>query len=148
MSGAEQAVTPINDLVEKAGAFDRQAVTVRGEAVGDVMIRGDHGWVNISDGTNDIGVYATAAQLRAIRQVGRYHTTGDVVRVTGEFHRADPEHGGDLDLHAATLVVVQPGGPVAHPVPLGRVGLAGGALALALVLGLLLRISIRRSRAS
>jgi opacity protein-like surface antigen len=136
-------VVRLNDLVEQAKARDGQVVTAEGEAIGDVMIRGEYGWVNISDGTNDIGIWAPAEALRQIRYVGRYHTKGDVVRVTGRFHRADPEHGGDLDIHAQSLTVVQPGGPVSHPVKPGRVPLALLSLAAAGGLGL----ALKRTRA-
>lgn len=134
---AEVTVTKINDLVEQAKALDGQTVTIQGEVIGDVMIRGDSGWINITDGTNDIGVLAPAGALRTIQYAGRYHQRGDQVRISGQFRRADPEHGGDLTLRAQSLEVLEAGGPVAHPVRDGRPLAAAGALALAGVLGYL-----------
>jgi len=40
---------------------------------------------------------------KEINFAGNYKTRGDRVEVTGEFHRACLEHGGDLDIHAKTL---------------------------------------------
>lgn len=128
-------VVTVNDLIEQAQAFDAKEVTVQGEVFGDVMIRGDMGWINVSDGTGDIGVWATADDLRKIQSAGRYHHSGDQVRVTGEFRRADPEHGGDLVLRAASLEILEAGTPSDHPVKPGRPVLAAISLVLAAVLG-------------
>lgn len=141
---AEPRVVKINDLIEQASEYDGKLVTVQGEAIGDVMIRGEFGWVNISDGSNDIGVWAPAEALRAIRFVGRYHTRGDTLRVSGEFRRADPEHGGDLDLRAAEIQVARRGEVIARPTRPGRLPLAAGALALGGALGLWLWLKGRR----
>lgn len=130
---------PINDLIEQAKMYDGETVTVQGEVVGDVMIRDERGWVNISDGTNDIGIWAPAELLRRIGFVGRYHTRGDTVRVTGTFYRADPQQGGDLDIRASSLDVVKPGERVDHVIPSGRLILALGSLGVAAGLGLWLR---------
>jgi aspartyl/asparaginyl-tRNA synthetase len=129
------AEVKVNDLIEQATAFDGKTITIAGEVVGDVMIRGEYGWIDVNDGTNDIGVWAPAETLRAIRHVGRYHTLGDRVEVTGVFHRADPAQGGDLDLHATSLRILQPGTPVQHPLDPGGYVLAGGALLAAAAMG-------------
>lgn len=129
----------INDLVEQGKAFDGQTVTITGEAVGDVMLRGDYGWINISDGTNDMGIWAPAAMINQIQHAGRYHSQGDRVRVTGEFRRADPEQGGDMDIHAARLEVLQTGQPLSHPVVSGQIPLAVLSLAVAGGLGFWVR---------
>lgn len=111
----------LNDLVEKAKELDGREVTVTGEALGDVMFRGDYGWVNIGDGTNTIGIWAPAAFLRRISRTGRYGWKGDTVRVIGAFFRMDPQNGGDLDIQARTLEVIEPGVPAAHPVDPSRI---------------------------
>lgn len=126
----------INDLIEQASGYDGKSVTIEGEVIGDVMVRGASGWINVSDGTNDIGVWAPAEALWLVTHVGRYHSRGDRVRITGEFRRADPEQGGDLTLRAADLTVLEPGGTVGHPVRAGRPLLALIALGVSAVLGL------------
>jgi hypothetical protein len=135
----------LNDLVEKAKALDGMEVTVTGEAIGDVMVRGDHGWVNISDGTNAIGVWAPADLLGRIQHAGQYGLNGDRVRVVGIFHRMDRQHGGDIDIRARTLEVIESGGPVPHPVSPVRLFWAAVAGALGAVTG---GLSWRRIRPS
>lgn len=130
----------LNDLIEKAKELDGQEVTVTGEALGDVMIRGDDGWINIGDGTNVIGIRAPAALLRQIGHAGRYQWKGDTIRVTGTFFRMDPQSGGDLDIHARTLEIIEPGAPVSHSVrPSRAVWAAIMSLAGALTGGVLWR---------
>lgn len=133
---AETKPVPINTLVEQAKAYDGQTVTIAGEVIGDVMLRGEYGWINLTDGTNDIGVWAPAEALRAIKYAGRYHQKGDQVTVTGQFRRADPEHGGDLLVRAGAMTVLAAGKPVAHPVKSGRPLVAALSLVLAASLGL------------
>lgn len=130
----------IGDLIEKATQYDGQTVTVEGEAVGDRMLRGSHGWVNISDPTGDLGLWAPADLLRPIDHLGRYHSRGDRVRATGRFHRADSQHGGDMDLHVESLQVVGVGGPMVHPLSARRLWLAGVAIALGLAVSYLFRL--------
>lgn len=122
-------------LVENAAALDGQTVTIQGEVVGDVMMRGDFGWINVGDATGDVGVWAPAESLRKVQYAGRYHAKGDIVRVTGVFHRADPEHGGDLDIHAGQVEVVEAGGPVSRPRGQERLPWALASLTGALALG-------------
>jgi hypothetical protein len=97
------------DLIENALALDGQTVVYTGEAIGDLMPRGDHAWVNLSDGSNAIGVWIDADMLRTVSTMGRYGQVGDILQVTGVFHRACQEHGGDMDLHAEQIVVLQKG---------------------------------------
>jgi hypothetical protein len=52
---------------------------------------------------------------KKISLVGGYGKKGDNVRVEGVFHRACPEHGGDLDIHAGSVTVLSTGARVAMP---------------------------------
>lgn len=115
------------DLIEDAKALDGQTVVYDGEVIGDVFPRGDHDWLNISDGVNAIGVWAEAQALEPAPIPGRYGQTGDTVRVTGVFHRACPEHGGDMDIHAITVELLAKG-------KTRDVGVSGWRLALAIFL--------------
>ncbi|HYG56564.1 MAG TPA: hypothetical protein VD902_00650, partial [Symbiobacteriaceae bacterium] len=38
----------VSDLVEQAKAYDGKQVTLQGEVIGDVMRRGEYGWINIT----------------------------------------------------------------------------------------------------
>lgn len=107
-----------NDLIDHAKDYDQTTVVYEGEVVGDILYRGDFAWLNVSDGNNTIGVYVTVAQASEISLVGRYGVQGDTIRVEGEFRRACAEHGGDLDIHASSVVRISAGQRV--PMPLSR----------------------------
>lgn len=91
------------ELINNAKVYDGKTVTFEGEAIGDVMVRGQGAWVNLNDGVNAIGIWMDKNLSKAITYTGSYRTKGDRLEVTGVFHRACPEHGGDLDIHAQTL---------------------------------------------
>ncbi len=97
------------DLIEKASLYDGTAVSYSGEVVGDIMVRGDYAWIGISDGANTISVYVPATEAKKIQVVGRYRVVGDTVQITGTFNRACAEHGGDLDIHASKIVIMEKG---------------------------------------
>jgi len=102
------------ELIKEARQYDGNTVTYRGEVVGDIMIRGDYAWLNVNDGSNAIGIWIKKKMLRGIIYTGDYKAKGDIIEVSGIFHRSCPEHGGDLDLHARLLTKVVSGEP--HPV--------------------------------
>ena len=117
------------DLIERSRAWDGNTVEYRGEAVGEVMKRGEHAWVNLHDGKNAIGVWCPFRLAERVRIPGDYFHSGDIVRVKGVFHRACPEHGGDLDIHAVALEKAADGFPRKHPAD-SRKLFAGGGLCL------------------
>jgi hypothetical protein len=67
------------------------------------MRRGESAWVNISDGNNALGVWMSAKEAKEIEFAGNYKNQGDNLEVTGVFHRACLEHGGDMDIHVKKL---------------------------------------------
>jgi hypothetical protein len=119
------------DLINNAKQNDNKPVTYKGEAIGDIMIRGDHAWVHVNDGIIAIGIWAPNTMIGDIRYVGDYQTKGDVVEVTGTFHRSCPEHGGDLDIHASEIKKITSGSLMSHPV--GRNKIRIGAYSLMLL---------------
>ncbi|MFA4992574.1 MAG: DNA-binding protein [Candidatus Omnitrophota bacterium] len=92
-----------SELIGNAKEHDGKSVTFTGEAIGDIMLRGEFAWVNINDGDNALGIWMSAALAKEINFTGSYKARGDKVEVTGIFHRACSEHGGDLDIHAQSL---------------------------------------------
>lgn len=112
------------DLIENTQAYDGQEIVYSGEVIGDILDAGDHVWLNVSDGSNAIGVWTERNLAREIQVAGRYAQHGDTVRVTGVFLRACPEHGGDSDIHAKSVTLVQRGYPVSHGVARWKVWLA------------------------
>jgi hypothetical protein len=91
------------DLIKHSREYDAKSVTYAGEVIGEIMRRGEFAWVNINDGENSLGVWINAALIQDINFKGSYKTRGDSVEVAGIFHRACPEHGGELDIHAQSL---------------------------------------------
>lgn len=112
-----EALTDINDLVENAIELDGQEVTVQGEAIGELMNRGNYSWININDGTNAIGIWIDKKEADKISNYGNYKYIGDTVKITGVFHRACKEHGGEADLHSNSFEIVKDGYQVKEKVP-------------------------------
>jgi hypothetical protein len=134
-------------LIENASAWDGRSISFAGEAVGEAMARGGHAWLHVNDDayqTRDLeagrprtgynsgqAIWAPAELARRVRLFGDYRNEGDAVRVSGEFHAACREHGGDMDIHATDLVVVSEGHAVAHRLNLRRLGIGLALLAFA-----------------
>lgn len=137
---------PSTDLVEMPGSYDGDEVTFTGEAIGEAMRRGTMAWLHLNDdayyrqnteegallgGYNaGMAVWIPAGLTDPISHFGNHANEGDIVRVTGTFNAACAQHGGDMDIHAASLDVVTPGHAVREPVDQDK---AAWALALAVV---------------
>jgi hypothetical protein len=97
------------ELINNAKQYDGKTVIYQGEAIGDIMIRADHAWIHLNDGYIAIGVWVRKDGLKDIAYLGNYRAKGDIIEVTGVFHRCCPEHGGDLDIHAWEIRKIAPG---------------------------------------
>jgi opacity protein-like surface antigen len=136
--------------VTKGLFWNGKAVTFHGEAIGEVMVRGDYAWIHLNDdaymiknveegatlgGYNSgMAVWLPASLTKKIDTYGDYQHEGSIVEVRGTFNGACREHGGDMDIHATSLDVMVRGHPVADPVPPWKAALA---VVLAVVAGLL-----------
>ncbi len=142
-AGASAAVEPAEvtaaSVLEERATLDGKAVTFEGEAIGELLHADGGGvWLCVLGDGTALSVYLPAEMAARVSVFGDYGHTGDTVRVTGEFHRACAQHGGDLDVHATSLAVVEPGSATAH-VPqtweavlaAGGFGVAGGAALVA-----------------
>jgi hypothetical protein len=98
-----------NELIYNATQHDGETVTYEGEVIGDIMKRGDRAWINVHDGQTAIGVWIHASLVKDIVHTGSYESKGDRVEITGVFHRACIEHGGDMDIHAQAVRKIAPG---------------------------------------
>jgi opacity protein-like surface antigen len=148
---AADVAIPKNDptstqLVEKPKQFNGTTVTFTGEAIGEVMVRGDYAWVHLNDdpyeernveegaklgGYNSgMAVWVPSALTKQIDTYGDYKHEGSIVQITGTFNAACKEHGGDMDIHATTLSVIRAGHVVVDPVP-GWKALLAAALVIA-----------------
>jgi hypothetical protein len=120
------------DLLNNAKQYDGKTVSYKGEVIGDVMIRGDHAWLHVNDGSIAIGIWAPRTLIEDIRYAGDYHKKGDTVEVFGTFHRTCSEHGGDLDIHASEIKKIASGSLVIQPISRKKVYI--GVYSLMLVL--------------
>lgn len=140
---AKEEVISINDLVDDTLSYNGQTVTVEGEAIGEALERGEYSWVNISDGTNAIGIWMKKADEDSIKYYGDYKNLGDTIKVTGVFSRDCTEHGGDVDIHCSSLTIVKSGHSVISAVT--QIKLISAAL-LAFVAALLAFFYRRESK--
>jgi hypothetical protein len=101
----------INDLIEEARAYDGKRVVVEGEVIGHLMRRGNFAWLNINDTTNAVGIWATFDSAKDIKYLGKHAVIGDKVKVEGVFHLKCPGHGGDTDIHAESITIIDRGSP-------------------------------------
>ncbi|MEA5074978.1 MAG: hypothetical protein VB139_01345 [Coriobacteriia bacterium] len=125
------------ELVASPAEFDGEAVAFTGEVIGESMERGDMAWLHLNDdayrdrnveegaplgGYNSgMAVWIPAEAASTVVTFGDHAHEGDVVRISGTFNAACPEHGGDMDIHASSLEVVTPGHRVDDPVDPGKV---------------------------
>jgi hypothetical protein len=116
-------VLSTTELVEDSYKWDGKTVSFKGEVLQDLMVRKDGTWMNLSDNNNTaMGVFVpTDVVMPKISRVVDYRTIGDVVLVTGVFHRVCVLHQGETDIHALNVTVVTPGSPRENPVHLDRV---------------------------
>ena len=139
---ASASAAPLVDsvsLVEHPDRYDGRIVVFEGEAIGDVMERFDGAWINVNDdaysrqgrkrklaGYNS-GQSVLVADKRAAKKIvflGDYNNRGDIVEVKGVFHKACPDHGGDMMIHSRTLKVLKRGFSLGHPITSRKVSLA------------------------
>jgi hypothetical protein len=160
---------PANDpssgkLVEQPKVYNGKRVTFSGEAIGEVMVRGDYAWIHLNDdaymernveegaplkGYNSgMAVWVPAALTKQIDTWGDYKHEGSIVQIEGTFNAACKEHGGDMDIHADKLTLIREGHPALDPVRPWKAGLAALLIAAAAGLYLLERSTRNRMRAS
>jgi len=98
-----------NTLINNTAKYDGKIIEFEGEAIGEIMKRGNFAWVNVNDGQNAIGIYMPYSEAKKIKYLGRYLVKGDTIYVKGIFHRACSAHGGDIDIHAYELKIIKSG---------------------------------------
>lgn len=116
----DAASLKINDLIEKAMAIDGQTVTVTAEAIGEKMDRKNGTWVNVSDGSNAIGIWMPTKESSRITTFGNYKAKGDLLEITGVFNRSCKEHGGESDIHFVSMTVLKTGETVQNKINLTK----------------------------
>jgi len=103
----------VAEIIKNVKSFDGKNITFEGEVIGDVMRRGNFAWVNVYNYDDALGVWMSVSLAAGIDHTGSHRETGDKIEVVGVFHRACPEHGGDMDIHAQGIRRISWGGPIA-----------------------------------
>ncbi|MGC8717994.1 MAG: DNA-binding protein [bacterium] len=135
----------IVDLIEGAKVYDGKIIRIDGEVIGEILNRGEYAWINIYDGSASIGIWGPKELFSKIKFTGDYNTKGDYVEVTGIFRRADPKHGGELDIEALSLKVISVGRKVDHPISYRMINMTILSASIATVLGVIwLKLSLNK----
>ncbi|MDO8847434.1 MAG: hypothetical protein Q7W51_03465 [Coriobacteriia bacterium] len=126
--------TSAAELVSAESGLDGSTVTFEGEVVSEVLAGGrGHVWVNVlSDGVA-IGVWAPAELADDLEVFGDWGHNGDRVVVTGTFNQACDVHGGDLDVHATSVELLERGSERHHPAAFWKLGVGAGGIVLGLL---------------
>jgi hypothetical protein len=131
------------ELINNAKQHDAKTVVYSGEVIGDIMQRREFAWVNANDGVNAIGIWAPKDLVKDIVYTGNYKSHGDIIEAEGIFHRACPEHGGDLDIHAVSIRKIKDGYSVAEKINPAKRNLAVGLLGVLCLVLILIRLKHR-----
>jgi len=126
-------IVEINQLIENTITYDNKEVTIQGELIGEALERDKYAWVNINDTTNAIGIWVKQEDIKQVQYYGDYKHKGDIVKVTGTFYRACPEHGGDTDIHCTKIEIVQKGNLVKEKVSHNKVITAAVLILIAIL---------------
>lgn len=124
----------INELISHSSEYNNKTITITGEAIGECLERQDGSWVNISDGTNAIGIWVTKLDAALIEVYGDYKHTGDTVTVTGVYYESCREHGGEADVHGISLIVENTGAERSENISVEKILSALGVVSAALIL--------------
>ena len=129
-----------NDLIDHPAQYDGKIIVFTGEVIGDIMIRQDFAWLNVSDKNNALGVWLKKDLLKGIIYTGNYKNTGDQIEISGVFNRVCSQHGGDMDIHAGAIQKVENGGSIPYVADLNKrrlsltlLGIIGGLWILMLL---------------
>ena len=131
------------ELIKNARQYDGKVVVYEGEVIGDIMLRQDFAWINVNDGENAIGIWLPASLVKETSYTGSYKSKGDVLEITGIFHRSCTEHGGDLDIHGQAIRKITSGRLVQERLNPGKRNLA---IILLGILGLIWILSLLKRR--
>ncbi len=129
-----------SELIERAKEYDGKIVSFQGEAIGDIMQRENFCWINVNDGVNAVGIWLKTGLTKKVTYTGSYKFNGDTVLIQGKFNRACLEHGGDLDIHAGSLMIIKSGFPVEEKISVQKYKAAIGFLGVVLCFGILRRL--------
>jgi len=125
------------ELINNVKQYDGKVVVYEGEIIGDVMLRGEYAWINVNDNKNAIGIWIKKELIKDILYTGSYKSRGDIVEIAGKFNRSCVEHGGDLDIHAQSIIKISSGSKISYAVNTKTINLALGLSCMILLFYLL-----------
>lgn len=97
-------------IIKNSNQLNGETILFEGEAIGDIMFRDEnYGWINVNDGKNAIGIWAKKEELNKIQYLGEYKVKGDTLLITGIVNNTCKQHGGDLDIHAEKIEIIEAG---------------------------------------
>lgn len=154
---APTASVQASTLIDCSELFDEKQVTYRGEAIRAVLRRDGHAIVQVNDdqyaeagplperrthlgGNSGLPVVMPLQAADEITFLGSYRAQGDLLAVTGTFHRASNILGGEPAIHATRVEVVRTGHLIRHAVSPKRVATA---VALAVAVAFLFALTRR-----
>lgn len=135
----QNSIVPINDLIKESHAYDKQSIVIEAEVILEVLERGDYAWINVNDGSNAIGVYLPIEMTKDLDVFGDYNHIGDKVLIEGVFSRNCDEHGGEIDIHATSLTIVEEGYVVERVVSVWKFAIAFISFSLSILVLLVYR---------
>ena len=152
-----------NDLYACPRVYDGTVVAYEGEVIGAVLPRSDGAWAQLNDdayagdlgplpahgdfrgGNAGLGVHLPRALAEEVEWVGGPTARGDVLEVTGTFHRVDADSGEVAVLRADDGSVIRRGQPI-EDVVLSDRRIVGGVAVVATLALLIVEPLIRRRR--
>ena len=101
----------IKELFENSEKYNGKSVVIEGEAIGEIIGKGEEKWVNIKDEFEDfaIGVVINEKDAEKIEYLGRYRVKGDILRIEGIYNVNCLKHQGERDIHAVKIEVIKKG---------------------------------------
>jgi len=126
------AMTPA-DAVELGLAQDGVEIVLQGEAIGEALAApGGKRWVNLLGDAVAIGVVVDAKGAAEVTRFGEYRQRGATLLVRGRLNSACDDHGGDLDVHATSVRIIDAGHTSPHVVHPNKLLFAAAAAVAAM----------------
>jgi hypothetical protein len=100
----------VMELITFPSIYNEKEILFHGEAIGQIMFRGEYCWVNVMDQDgNSLGCWMPSSFANDIQYLGRYKIQGDTLLLKGIYHSAREDHGGETELEVNDIVLLQRG---------------------------------------
>ncbi|MDD4028956.1 MAG: hypothetical protein PHI40_00590 [Caldisericia bacterium] len=100
----------VAELITFPSLYDEKEILFHGEAIGQIMRRGEYCWLNVKDTDgNSLGCWMPVHFSEGIVHLGKYRIQGDLLLLKGIFHSAREDHGGETELEVNDIVLLEKG---------------------------------------